>query len=428
MIVTLFVLLFLLLLLSVPVFVALSFSSLLSFSFFSDMNLMVIVQRMLGGIDKFSLMSVPFFILGANVMKNGGIATRILKWAQVFVGHLKGGLAITTEVACMFFGAVSGSSPATVVAIGGLMYPAMKDSNYDNGFATGLITSSGSVALLIPPSISAIIYGAVTGASVGALFMAGVGAGLMYGLVYLIYSMWYAHKHKIPQAKKTTWKERGRATKDAAWALGIPVIIMGGIYAGIFTPTEASGVSAVYAIIISMFVYREMDWKGLVKTCVDSAETTAQVMMLLAAASVFGWILTVGQVPQGLGNMLVNANVNSIMFLLLTNVILLVAGMFIDGSSAIVIMAPLLYPLAVGLGINPIHYGVIMVANAAIGMFTPPFGLNLFVAQPITGNNMITIIKGVIPFVIISILALLVITYWPSLSLFLPRLVYGAIV
>ncbi len=428
MIVTLFVLLFLLLLLSVPVFVALSFSSLLSFSFFSDMNLMVIVQRMLGGIDKFSLMSVPFFILGANVMKNGGIATRILKWAQVFVGHLKGGLAITTEVACMFFGAVSGSSPATVVAIGGLMYPAMKENKYDNGFATGLITSSGSVALLIPPSISAIIYGAVTGASVGALFMAGVGAGLMYGVAYLIYSAWYAHKHKIQQDRKTTWKERGKATKDAAWALGIPIIIMGGIYAGIFTPTEASGVSAVYAIIISMFVYREMDWKGLVKTCIDSAETTAQVMMLLAAASVFGWILTVGQVPQGLSNMLVNANVNSIMFLLLTNVILLVAGMFIDGSSAIVIMAPLLYPLAVGLGINPIHYGVIMVANAAIGMFTPPFGLNLFVAQPITGNNMITIIKGVIPFVIISILALLVITYWPALSLFLPRLVYGAMV
>lgn len=428
MIIALFICLFLLLLLAVPVFVTLGFSSLISFSMFSDMNLMVIVQRMLGGIDKFSLMSVPFFILAANVMKNGGIATRILKWAQTFVGHLKGGLALTTEVACMFFGAVSGSSPATVVAIGGLMYPALRQNKYDEGFSTGLITSSGSVALLIPPSISAIIYGAVTGASVGALFMAGFGAGILYGVFYLLYCVWYAHKNKIPQSEKSTWKERGRVTLDAAWALGVPVIIMGGIYAGIFTPTEASGVSAVYAIIVSIFVYKEMSFKDLIKTCVDSAETTAQVMLLLAAASIFGWILTVGQVPQSLGSWLVSADVTQFMFLLLTNVILIVAGMFIDGSSAIVILAPLLYPLAVSLGVNPIHYGVIMVANAAIGMFTPPFGLNLFVAQPITGNKMSTIIKGVMPFVIISIIALFIITYWPSLSLFLPRLVYGGMV
>lgn len=428
MIATLFVSLFLLLILAVPVFVALGFSSLLSFSLFSDMNLMVIVQRMLGGIDKFSLMSVPFFILGANVMKNGGIAQRILKWAQTFVGAQKGGMALTTEVACMFFGAVSGSSPATVVAIGGLMYPALLKNGYGKGFSTGLITSSGSVALLIPPSISAIIYGAVTGASVGALFMAGVGAGLLYGAFYLAYSIWYAYKNNIPQDVKSTVKQKLMATKEAAWALGIPVIIMGGIYAGIFTPTEASGVSAVYAIFVSMAIYKEMDLKGLIKTCIDSAETTAQVMMLLAAASIFGWILTVGQVPQGLGNWLVSANVTRFMFLLLTNVILIVAGMFIDGSSAIVILAPLLYPLAVKLGVNPIHYGVIMVANAAIGMFTPPFGLNLFVAQPITGNKMITIIKGVMPFVVISIIALFVITYWPDLSLFLPRLIYGNLV
>lgn len=428
MIATLFLLLFLMLLFAAPVFVALSFSSLMSFSFFSNMNLMVIMQRMLGGIDKFSLISVPFFILGANVMKNGGIANRILIWVRVWVGHLRGGIAFSTEVACMFFGAVSGSSPATVVAIGGLMYPALKKNGYHEGFATGLITSSGSVALLIPPSISAIIYGAVTGVSVGALFMAGVGAGLLYGLFYLWYSAWYAYKNKIPQDKRTSWKERGKATKEAAWALGIPVIIMGGIYGGIFTPTEASGVSAVYAILVSMFIYREMDFKKLLKTCIDSAETTAQVMMLLAAASAFGWILTVGQVPQALGNWLASANVTRVTFLLLTNVILLIAGMFIDGSSAIIIMVPLLYPLSIKLGINPVHYGVIMVANAAIGMFTPPFGMNLFVAQPITGNKMIAIIRGVMPFVLISIIALIIITYWSSLSLFLPRLVYGGMI
>ena len=425
MIVTLFMLLFLLLLLAIPVYTALGFSSLLTFSVFSNINLMVIVQRMIGGIDKFSLMSVPFFILAANVMKNGGIATRILKWAQVFVGHRKGGLALTTELACMFFGAVSGSSPATVVAIGGLMYPALCKNGYENGFATGLITSSGSVALLIPPSISAIVYGAVTGSSVGALFMAGFGAGVLYGVFYLIYCYWYANKHKLPLSERVPWKERLKVTREASWALGVPLIIIGGIYAGIFTPTEASGVSAVYAILVSMIVYREMSFKSLIKTCIDSAETTAQVMMLLAAASVFGWVLTVGQVPQSLGNWLVSANVSTFMFLLLTNVILIIAGMFIDGSSAIVILAPLLYPLAISLGINAIHYGVIMVANAAIGMFTPPFGLNLFVAQPITGNKMIVIIKGVMPFIAISLIALLVITYWPDVSLFIPRLIYG---
>lgn len=423
----LFVSLFALLLLAAPVLTALGFSAFMSLGTFTEANLMVTVQRLFGGIDKFSLMSVPFFILAANVMKNGGIARRILEWARGFVVHLAGGMAITTEVACMFFGAVSGSSPATVVAIGGLMYPALKKDGYGPGFSTGLITSSGSVALLIPPSISAIIYGASTGVSVGALFMAGIGAGILYGLFFIVYCYWYAKKNDIPRDTKAPWPVRWQATKEAAWALGIPVIIMGGIYAGVFTPTEASGVSAIYAIAVAMFVYREMDVKMLIKTCIDSAETTAQVMMLLAAASLFGYLLTVGQVPQTLANALVASDVSRFQFLLLVNVMLVIAGMFIDGSSAIVILAPLLYPLAVKLGVNPVHFGVIMVANAAIGMFTPPFGLNLFVAQPITGNKMSAIISGVMPFVIISLLALMVITYWPELSLFIPRMIYGTV-
>ena len=427
MIVMLFVSLFVLLLLAAPVMAALGFSAFMSLGLFTEANLMVTAQRLFGGIDKFSLMSVPFFILAANVMKNGGIARRILEWARDFVVHLSGGMAITTEVACMFFGAVSGSSPATVVAIGGLMYPALRKDGYSPGFSTGLITSSGSVALLIPPSISAIIYGASTGVSVGALFMAGVGAGVLYGIFFIIYCYWYAKKNNIPREPKAPWSRRLKATKEAAWALGIPIIIMGGIYAGVFTPTEASGVSAIYAIIIAMFIYREMDFKSLIKTCIDSAETTAQVMMLLAAASLFGYLLTVGQVPQSLANALVSSEVSKITFLLIVNVMLVIAGMFIDGSSAIVILAPLLYPLAVKLGVNPVHFGVIMVANAAIGMFTPPFGLNLFVAQPITGNKMSAIISGVIPFVFISLAALMVITYWPELSLFLPRMIYGTV-
>ncbi|MEW6622777.1 MAG: TRAP transporter large permease [Bacillota bacterium] len=428
MITLLFIILFLVLLTGAPVFIALSLSSLISFALFTDLPLMVVGQRMLGGIDKFSLMAVPFFILGANVMKTGGIAKRILNWSHTVVGGFKGGLALSTEVACMFFGAVSGSSPATVIAIGGLMYPALIKKKYNKTFSIGLIAASGSVALLIPPSISAIIYGAVTGVSVGALFMAGLGAGIVYGVAYLVYCYWYAHKTGVPVDQKATISDKIQATKEASWALGIPVIILGGIYLGIFTPTEASGIAAVYAIIIAMFVYKELNLRQLFRTCAVSAQSTAQLMILLAAASVFGWILTVGQVPQALSQFIINQNFGTVQFLLMLNLILIVAGMFIDGSSAIIIIAPLIYPIAVKLGINPVHLGVIMVANASIGMFTPPFGMNLFVAQPITGESIISVIRGALPFVFISIIVLLLITYVPNISLYIPRLIYGSVI
>lgn len=427
MIAALFISLFVLLILGTPVFVALSLSSLIAIVGFSNYPLMIVVQRMVGGVDKFSLMAIPFFILGANVMKTGGIAKRILNWAQTMVGGSTGGMAVTTEVACMFFGAVSGSSPATVIAIGGLMYPKMIEKKYPKGFTTGLITSSGSVALLIPPSISAIVYGSVTGVSVGALFMAGFGAGILYGICFIAYCYWYAKKHNIPKDPKSDAWAKWKATKDAAWALGIPVIIMGGIYAGVFTPTEASGVATIYAILVSLFVYRDMKLKDLWECCVASAGSTAQVMILLAVASIFSWVLTVGQVPQQLSQMIVNANLSAVGFLLVTNLLLILEGMFIDGSSAIIITAPLLYGAAMALGINPVHLGVIMVANAAIGMFTPPFGLNLFVAQPVTGSDMKTIMQGVLPFVLISLVALALITYLPDVSLCIPRLVYGSV-
>ena len=425
MVAALFISLLILLVLGVPVFVSLGLSSLIAVAGFSDFPLMIIVQRMIGGVDKFSLMAIPFFILAANVMKTGGIARRILDWAGCMVGHQRGGMAVTTEVACMFFGAVSGSSPATVLAIGGLTYPKMVEQGYPKSFSTGLITSSGSVALLIPPSISAIVYCSVTGASVGALFMAGLGAGLLYGICFLLYCIWYAKKHNIPKAPKTSGRERWKITKDAAWALGVPVIIIGGIYAGIFTPTEAAGVSAVYAIIVSLFIYKEMTLKQLWECCVASAGTTAQVMILLAAASAFGYVLTIGQVPQMLSALIVNADLSRVGFLLMVNLLMILEGMFIDGSSAIIITAPLLYNAALGLGIDPGHFGVIMVANAAIGMFTPPFGLNLFVAQPVTGNNIKDIMKGVLPFVAIAIFALMLITYIEPVSMIFPRLLYG---
>ncbi len=427
MVAVLFITLFVLLLMGAPVFVALGLSAVIALAGFSNLPLMGAAQRLINGVDKFSLLAVPFFIFAANVMKNGGIARRIMNWAGAMVGSVRGSLAITAEVACMFFGAVSGSSPATVVAMGSMMYPELVKEKYPKSFSTGLITAAGSVALLIPPSINAIVYGTVTGASVGALFMGGLGAGLIYGIIYVVYCYVYARCHNIPRGKKSTAEEKWQATKDAAWALGVPVIIMGGIYSGICTPTEASGVSALYAVIVSIFIYREMDLKLFWKTCIDSVKACSQVMIMLSTASIFSWILTVGQVPQAVARLIAATDFSPNMFLLVVNILFLIAGMFIDGSSATIILAPLLYPVAQTLGINLVHFGVIMVANVAIGMFSPPFGLNLFVAQPITGNSMKTIMKGVIPFIVISLAALALITYIPGISLLIPRLVYGSV-
>jgi C4-dicarboxylate transporter DctM subunit len=255
--------------------------------------------------------------------------------------------------------------------------------------------------------------------------MGGLTAGVLYGFIYIGYCLWYAKRHNIPRGLKSTFREKLTAAKRASWALGVPVIILGGIYGGVFTPTEASGVSAIYALLVSMFVYRDMDLKLLWKSCIDSVKSCAQVMILLSAASIFSWVLTVGQIPQSLAQFIINANPSPALFLLSVNILFLIAGMFVDGSSATIILAPLLYPVAQYLGIDLIHFGVVLVANVAIGMFTPPFGLNLFVAQPVTGNDMKTIIRSSLPFVAISLIALVIITYIPQISLMLPRLFYG---
>lgn len=407
-----------------PVFVGLSLASFLSFGFFTDTSLTILTQRMFSGINKFSLLAVPFFILGANIMKTGGIAERILDLALKIVGSVKGGVAYATQLSSMFFGAISGSSPATVVAIGNLMYPSLLEKGYGANFSIGLITASGSVALLIPPSISAIVYASVTGVSVGALFMAGLGAGIVYGAAYMIYIWFYCRRKDVPAEKRASRQEILHSTKRAGWALGIPIIIIGGIYSGIFTPTESAAVAAVYAMVIALFVYKEMDLKDLYKVAVDSAISTSQVMLLLAGASIFGYVLTMGHAPQAIAG-LIGENISPLQFLLYVNLILLVAGMFIDGSSAIIIMAPLLVPIATKLGIDPIHFGVIMVANASIGMFTPPFGLNIFVAQSQTKLPITRVMRGVLPFVVISIIVVLIITYIPQISLLLPGLIYG---
>ena len=408
--------------LGVPIFISMSLSTITAMLAFGNYDIVIAMQRLFDGMDKFSLMSMPFYILAADIMIVGGLSKRILDFADVFIGGFHGSLALTTEASSMFFGALSGSSPATVSAIGTMMYPQLVKSGYGPKFSTGLITSAGSVAILIPPSITFIVYGAVTGVSIGALFMAGFGAGLVYGAGVLLYSYWYARKNNIPLSKSATWDEKWKATKDASWALGVPIIIMGGIMSGMFTPTEAAGVSVVYAAFVTSVVYKELTFKGLIKALLRSSVTISQLMILLGAAALFGWAFTVTYVPQMFMAHLVEVVNSPYVFLLILNIVFLILGMFIDGSAAITIMAPLFYRPALSMGIDPVHLGAVAVSNFAIGMFTPPFGLNLFVSKTISDLKMSGIYSAVLPFIIINIITLLLITYIPDISLLIPKL------
>jgi C4-dicarboxylate transporter DctM subunit len=426
MVTTLFLLFVALLAMAVPIFVVLSFSTLAAFWIHSPIPLETIVQRLFAGLDRFALMAIPFFIVAANVMSAGGMSRRIIAVANVLVGPLPGGLAMATVVACMFFGAISGSSPATVVAMGGLLYPALVQGGYDKRFAIALVVASGSIALIIPPSITMIVYGAVTGTSVGALFVSGFGAGAVYGLGFMGYSYYYAKRNKIPSIPRPPWAQVRATLGDAKWGLGMPILIIGGIYGGIFTPTEAAAVAAVYAIVVALFIYREIGFREFWEVVVQSAGSTAQVMILLAGASVFAYILTSERVTIVLTEAIVKWGASQFTVLILINIALLVAGMLIDGASVILILGPLLLPVAQKVGVDPLHLGIIMVVNTAIGMFTPPFGLNLFVAGTVDEEwTMAKIIPPILPFIWVSLIPLLVVTYVPQISLWLPRFIYG---
>lgn len=419
MITALIALIIIFLLCSVPIYISLGLASFIAVLFFSDIQAMLLIQRLFAGLDQFALMALPLFILAANIMDGGGLSERILRFARALVGHLSGGVAMTTQVSSMFFGALSGSGPATVIAIGKIMYPELVRGGYSKSFSGGLLASAGAVSLIIPPSITLIIYGSVTGVSVGSLFIAGIGAGIVFGLSSILYIYIYARKHNIPKDKKATKREVWETTRKAGWALLIPIIILGGIYSGMFTPTEAAGVSAVYALIISFFVYREMTIKKFYQICVESAITTAQVLVLVAAAQVLGWLLTRGQVPQMIATLIAENISTPVMFLLFFNLLLLVLGMFIEGVAAIIVVAPLVFSAALALGIDPVHLGIIMISNLAIGMYTPPFGLNIFVTQTITNTNMKQMLPGLMMFLGFNLLGLLIITYIPDVSLFL---------
>lgn len=412
----------LLLVIGAPIFIALLLTSFLGVIFFTDVNPIILLQRSFSGIDKFVLMAIPFFILGANVMDVGGLSKRIIAVARALLGHINGGIGITTQAATTMFGALSGSGPATVVAIGRIIYPELVRGGYNKGWASALIIQSGSVALLIPPSISLLIFATVTNTSVASVFAAGAGAGVVFSLLAVIYIYLYARKHDIKGDEKASMPTVMKAMKDSILSILVPVIILGGIFTGLFTATEAAAVGSLYALVIGAFVYKEITWKKLYELSVSSAKTTAAILILIATSSAFSWLLTVVQFPALLVDFLTNNFTNIITFLLFLNIMLIIIGMFLDATLSLIVITPLVLPAAISLGIDPIHLGIIICFNLAIGQFTPPFGLNIFVGNSVTGLDMKTTWKGLIPFISVALIALLLITYIPEISMFLPGL------
>ncbi|QKF67976.1 TRAP transporter, large permease subunit [Arcobacter venerupis] len=422
---TLFILLFALMLLGVPVAVSLGATTLITSFFFTDMDLMGVPSKVFDGLNKYTLMAIPMFILAGSLLSRGSSASRIIEFAKSLVGHLPGGLPIAAILASIIFAAVSGSSPATVAAIGSVMYGAIKQAGYNEQFAIGTIATSGTLGILIPPSIVFIVFGVTADQSIGKLFMAGVIPGLMIGAMMMIATYFLAKRSGFKGGKSASFKERFIAFKNAFWALLIIVIVIGGIYGGIFTPTEAGAFSVMYAFFVSFFIYKDTKYKDLYKIILDSAQTSSMIFFIIANAMLFAHFLTDEQIPQHITQMIIEANVGPLMFLLIVNILLLLMGQFMEPSSVVMITVPLLLPIGMALGIDPIHLGVIMVVNMEIGMITPPVGLNLFVASGITGLSLKQVIVASLPMTAILLIGLMLVTYIPVISLWLPNFMYG---
>ncbi|ALS24629.1 TRAP transporter large permease [Paenibacillus naphthalenovorans] len=414
--------LLILLLLSVPVALSLGLASTIAVLSDGNMPLLVLVQRMFAALDVFPLMAIPFFILAGSLMETGGISRRLVNLANSLVGGMTGGLAVVTVVTAMFFSAISGSSAATTAAIGSILIPAMVQRGYDIRFASATQAVSGELGVIIPPSIPMILFGISAGVSIGDLFLAGFIPGIMISFS-LILTCWFIAKRKGYKGKSgITMAMKVQAFKEALLALLMPVIILGGIYGGLFTPTEASVVAVAYAFIVGVFIYKEVKWKDLVNIFAKSSITTAIIMVIIANAGMFGWILTREQIPQQIGEFFTSISSSPIVFLFLVNLLLWFVGMFFETSAAIIILAPLLTPVAIALGVDPVHFGMIMIVNLAMGMVTPPVGVNLFVACQIAGIRLEQIMRPLVPFLFVLVVDILIITYVPKISLLLPQL------
>jgi len=420
----LFISLFGLMLIGVPVAVSLGASTVLTMLLFTDLDVAAMPQLIFDGINKFALMAIPMFILAGNLLSKGGSARRIIDFAKSMVGHLPGGLPMSAIFACVIFAAVSGSSPATVVAIGSIMFTAIKEAGYPKEYAVGGITTAGSLGILIPPSVVMIVYGVTAEVSIAQLFMAGVVPGLMLGGMMIAQTYIGAKRLGFKATTPEPWSERIKKFFRAFWALLIVVVVIGGIYGGIFTPTEAAAASAIYALIISLFVYKDIKFKDLWDICLESAITTAMIFFIIANAVVFAYLLTSENIPQTIADSILAANIGKIGFLIIVNVLLFIMGQFMEPSSVVMIMVPLLLPIATALGVDPVHFGILLIVNMEIGMITPPVGLNLFVASGLTGMNLKDVIVACLPWTLTLFIGLILVTYIPEISLWLPNLMY----
>ncbi len=421
----LFVGLFAFLALGMPVAISLGLSSLITIFFFSQDSLASMSIKLFETSEHYTLLAIPFFVLAGNLMSTGGVARRMVTFAIAAVGHMRGGLAIASILACMLFAAVSGSSPATVVAIGSIVIAGMVKNGYTKEFAAGVICNAGTLGILIPPSIVMVVYAAVTEVSVGRLFMAGVVPGLVLGGMLMAAVWWRAGKLQITPPAKAPLSVVLSSLRESMWGLALLVIIMGGIYGGVFTPTEAAAVSAVYALFVAVFIYRDIGFKQLPEVFLESSKTTVMLMFIVANALLFAHVLTTERIPQTIAEHILAAGMSPWMFLIVVNVLLLVAGAFMEPTGVILILAPILFPIASQLGIDPIHLGVIMVVNMEIGMVTPPVGLNLFVTAGVTKMSLMEVTRAALPWLSVLLVFLVMVTYIPAISLALPNAIFG---
>ena len=431
-----FLILALLLITGMPVSIALGLT-VFSFLFaFSDVPMDAIALKLFTGIEKFEIMAIPFFILAGNFLTHGGVARRMIRFASSMVGHWYGGMGLAAVVACALFAAISGSSPATVMAVGSILIPAMVKQGYPPQFGVGTVATAGGLGILIPPSIVMVMYavatsgmvvtgpdgGPVMSASIGTLFIAGVIPGLMLATMLGANTMFQAWKKGYPRMSRATWGERWAAFRESVWGLMLIVIIMGGIYGGIFTPTEAAAVSAVYAFVIAVWVYKDIKLSDVPRVLLNSAAMSAMLLYIITNAVMFAFILTSEQIPQALSAWIVSMGLGKIGFLLVVNLLLLLIGMVMEPSAIVLIMAPILYPVAVALGVDPVHFGIMLVVNMEIGLITPPVGLNLYVGASISRLGLTEVTRATFPWLLTALLFLMLVTYIPGISLFLPRL------
>ena len=419
-----FILLILLMLTGMPISISLGLTVLTFLFTMTDVPISSVALKLFTGIEKFEIMAIPFFILAGNFLTHGGVAKRMINFATSMVGHWHGGLALGGVMACALFAAVSGSSPATVVAIGSIILPAMVAQGYPRGFGAGVITTSGALGILIPPSIVMVMYSVTTNTSVGQLFMAGVIPGLMLAFLLGLTTWYLARKHNYPRMPKASWRARWQAFLKSAWGLLLIVIVMGGIYSGKFTPTEAAAVAAVYAFVIAVFVYKDLRLKQVGKVLLDSAAMSAMLLYIITNAVLFSFLMTSEGIPQAMAAWITGQGLGVVSFLLVVNVLLLLAGNVMEPSSIVLIMAPILFPVAMKLGIDPVHFGIIMVVNMEVGMCHPPVGLNLYVASGITKMGISELTVAVMPWLMTMLAFLVVVTYVPQISIWLPNLIY----